>query len=263
MNNSNLIRRGKPTLSHRLSRPWLILDWIYSLTSTASAENAHTQSMKTFAMQTIDAHQYLRQISRTTPNRFCLLNFLIDLADTHSEFTYADVVEETITFMLAGQDAVGAALASSIFLLAQNVECQTIARQEIELIDANRAKQNHPEHVGASARTTLSQTVHQRSAASVSERSVDRSPAERTDCRWRPHDTQIRKRSHISVRHPSHAGTLSGSGTLRSAPFRCRPIGRTSSVRVHTVQCGSAQMHRRSVRHARAAIVCGRNPATL
>lgn len=56
--------------------------------------------------------------------RKCLLDFMLDISKSNPLFTDTDIVNEACTFMLAGQDSVGAALAFCLFLLAQNPEWQ-------------------------------------------------------------------------------------------------------------------------------------------
>lgn len=133
-NSINLIR-GYPTLSHRLSRPWFIFDWLYALTQTATKDLAQIETMRQFTKRCIAARRQLPP----TPNRLCLLDFLLQMSEdsaNRSDFTPADAVEEAITFMLAGQDAVGSALAFALYLLSQNEPCQRRARRAIELSDS-------------------------------------------------------------------------------------------------------------------------------
>lgn len=66
----------------------------------------------------------------------CLLDFMIGLSEQNPAFTEDDIVDEACTFMLAGQDSVGAAVAFCLFLLAQNADCQTRCKQEIDSIFA-------------------------------------------------------------------------------------------------------------------------------
>lgn len=62
----------------------------------------------------------------------CLLDYMIKLSEQNSNFTENDIVDETCTFMLAGQDSVGAAVAFCLFLLTQNADCQTKCHQEVD-----------------------------------------------------------------------------------------------------------------------------------
>lgn len=63
----------------------------------------------------------------------CLLDYMINLSERQdSNFSENDIVDEACTFMLAGQDSVGASVAFCLFLLTQNADCQTRCRQEID-----------------------------------------------------------------------------------------------------------------------------------
>ncbi|KAJ9594704.1 hypothetical protein L9F63_013978, partial [Diploptera punctata] len=60
-----------------------------------------------------------------------LLDYMIDVSEVNSKFTEADMVHELCTFMLAGQDSVGSALAFTLFELARNPEVQEKVMEEI------------------------------------------------------------------------------------------------------------------------------------
>lgn len=68
------------------------------------------------------------------PKRKCLLDFMLDIAKNNPQFTDHDIINEACTFMLAGQDSVGAATAFCIFLLAQNPDCQQKCMDELNEI---------------------------------------------------------------------------------------------------------------------------------
>lgn len=67
-------------------------------------------------------------------NRKCLLDYMIDISRNNPEFTENDIVNEACTFMLAGQDSVGAAVAFCLFLLTQNPDCQDKCVSELNEI---------------------------------------------------------------------------------------------------------------------------------
>lgn len=56
---------------------------------------------------------------------------MIDVSKNNPSFTDRDIMDEACTFMLAGQDSVGAATAFCLFLLAQHPECQEKCVAEI------------------------------------------------------------------------------------------------------------------------------------
>lgn len=74
------------------------------------------------------------------PERKCLLDFMLEISKNNPQFTDDDIVNEACTFMLAGQDSVGAATAFCVFLLAQHPECQRKCVDELNEIfgDDNR-----------------------------------------------------------------------------------------------------------------------------
>lgn len=46
------------------------------------------------------------------PERKCLLDFMLEISKNNPNFTDDDIVNEACTFMLAGQDSVGAGIKS-------------------------------------------------------------------------------------------------------------------------------------------------------
>lgn len=67
-------------------------------------------------------------------HRKCLLDLMLEIAENNPSFTDEDIVDEACTFMLAGQDSVGASLAFCLFLLARNSECQQKCVDELDTI---------------------------------------------------------------------------------------------------------------------------------
>lgn len=71
------------------------------------------------------------------PERKCLLDFMLEISKNNPQFTDDDIVNEACTFMLAGQDSVGAATAFCLFLLATHPECQEKCMDELNYIFGN------------------------------------------------------------------------------------------------------------------------------
>lgn len=74
--------------------------------------------------------------------RKCLLDYMLDISRNNPQFTENDIVNEACTFMLAGQDSVGAAVAFCLFLLTQHPEHQDKCVSELNAIfedDTERA----------------------------------------------------------------------------------------------------------------------------
>lgn len=84
----------------------------------------------------------IRQDGNNNNDRKCLIDYMLEMSQKNSNFTEEDIVDEACTFMLAGQDSVGAAVAFCLFLLAQNPDSQQNCYAEIEnLLDTDRQRQ--------------------------------------------------------------------------------------------------------------------------
>lgn len=148
------IHRGKVVAPHRLANPWLLFSWIYKLTQTASEELDQKKRLNDFTRKMISKRREVMRIGESI-ERKSLLDYMLDISNTHPDFTEDDIVDEVCTFMLAvslilkerfmrcifsctlrlqGQDSVGASLAISIFLLAQHQEHQERCVEEINAI---------------------------------------------------------------------------------------------------------------------------------
>ncbi|ALC42315.1 Cyp4aa1, partial [Drosophila busckii] len=132
-------RKGKLVMPARFTHPWLLFDGIYHLTSMASDELHQKKLLNDFTRQMIKRRREL--LASSEVERKCLLDYMIEISESNPGFSEEDIVNEACTFMLAGQDSVGAAVAFTIFLLAQNADCQQQCYEELERIfeNSNRA----------------------------------------------------------------------------------------------------------------------------
>ncbi|XP_017484281.1 PREDICTED: probable cytochrome P450 4aa1 [Rhagoletis zephyria] len=123
-------RQGKVVVSERFVQPWLLFESVYKFTKIASEELDQKKRLDEFTRKMI---KYRRELSANGNGngRKCLLDYMIEISDNNADFTENDIVDEACTFMLAGQDSVGAAVAFTLFLLAQNPECQEKCIAEI------------------------------------------------------------------------------------------------------------------------------------
>ncbi|XP_031629862.1 probable cytochrome P450 4aa1 [Contarinia nasturtii] len=132
-------RQGKVVMPLRIVKPWLLLDWIYKMTETASAELNQKRKLDEFTKKMINIRRDALNRGEI-PQRKCLLDFMLEISKNNPQFTDDDIVNEACTFMLAGQDSVGAATAFCLFLLATHPECQQKCMDELNEIfnDDNR-----------------------------------------------------------------------------------------------------------------------------
>lgn len=110
-----------------------MLDWLYQMTSAATKEVNQKSKLDTFTNNMVSRRRKIRQ-QGAQQTRPCLLDFMLDIADKHPDFTQEDIINEANTFMLAGQDSVGASVAFTLHLLAKHPEVQQRCYDELEEI---------------------------------------------------------------------------------------------------------------------------------
>lgn len=127
-------------VNERFLQPWLLFESIYKFTKTASEELDQKKRLNEFTRKMIKQRRDMIQ-SGTLIGRKCLLDYMIEISNNNTDFTEDDIVDEACTFMLAGQDSVGAAVAFTLFLLAQNPKFQEKCVTEINdiFMDDQRA----------------------------------------------------------------------------------------------------------------------------
>ncbi|XP_067631159.1 probable cytochrome P450 4aa1 [Eurosta solidaginis] len=129
-------RQGKVVISERFTQPWLLFESLYKFTKIANEEIDQKRRLDQFTRKMIKYRREMIANGKDT-ERKCLLDYMIEISNKNADFTEDDIVDEACTFMLAGQDSVGAAVAFTLFLLAQNPECQDKCIAEINEIFAN------------------------------------------------------------------------------------------------------------------------------
>ncbi|XP_017866355.1 PREDICTED: probable cytochrome P450 4aa1 [Drosophila arizonae] len=135
-------RKGKLMIRARFLHPWLLLDAIYQLTSLANDELKQKKRLNDFTRQMIKRRrEIMADAANNNLERKCFLDYMIEISESNPDFSEEDIVNEACTFMLAGQDSVGAAVAFTIFLLAQHTDSQAQCYEELERIfdHTNRA----------------------------------------------------------------------------------------------------------------------------
>ncbi|XP_074034463.1 probable cytochrome P450 4aa1 isoform X2 [Leptinotarsa decemlineata] len=118
-------RKGQVILNDRLTKPWLLLETIFSRTTSAQKE----------IEQKTNLHSYTKKIllerRKGTRSGKCFLDMFIEIANNNLEFTDEDIINEIVTFMLAGQDSLGSAVAFTLFHLAKYHDIQNRVLKEI------------------------------------------------------------------------------------------------------------------------------------
>nr|XP_014087247.1 probable cytochrome P450 4aa1 [Bactrocera oleae] len=133
-------RQGKVVVNERFLQPWLLFESVYKFTKIASEELDQKKRLDQFTRKMIKRRRDMIA-GGSFIVRKCLLDYMIEISNNNADFTEDDIVDEACTFMLAGQDSVGAAVAFTLFLLAQNPECQEKCVEEINdiFMDDQRA----------------------------------------------------------------------------------------------------------------------------
>uniref|UniRef100_A0ABD2XLP2 Cytochrome P450 n=1 Tax=Trichogramma kaykai TaxID=54128 RepID=A0ABD2XLP2_9HYME len=141
-------RKGQMVVPYRLIHPWLLVDWIYRLTTTGRQEKKQSQDLTAACQRMIDELRRKKQSSSSSEScsptlenekekKTSLLEYMLEQSEKNPEgFGDEDIINECCTFMLAGQDSVGTATAMSLFLLAKHTEWQDKCRAELDQIFA-------------------------------------------------------------------------------------------------------------------------------
>uniref|UniRef100_A0A182FRU5 Uncharacterized protein n=1 Tax=Anopheles albimanus TaxID=7167 RepID=A0A182FRU5_ANOAL len=124
-------RQGKVVAPYRITHPWLLFNSIYKLTDAASAELNQKKQLDDFSRKMIQRRREVQK-TLTAADRRCLLDFMIEISNENPDFTDDDIIDEACTFMLAGQDSVGAAIAFTLFLLARHQDHQAKCYEEVK-----------------------------------------------------------------------------------------------------------------------------------
>jgi len=86
----SIIFSGKITLINRLARPWLLINSIYKLTESATEERNQKERLVSFTRSLIQNHR----VAAFKSPRVCLLDYLIQISEKHSDFTDDDIIDE-------------------------------------------------------------------------------------------------------------------------------------------------------------------------
>ncbi|XP_012254155.2 probable cytochrome P450 4aa1 isoform X2 [Athalia rosae] len=135
-------RKGQVIAPYRIVHPWLLVNWIYDKTAYGQQENAHQAELFDICRKMIGEKREAMRKRRSTildedrgdddaTRKTSLLEFMVEVSEKNPTFDENDIINECCTFMLAGQDSVGSAVAITIFLLAANPEWQNKCVREL------------------------------------------------------------------------------------------------------------------------------------
>ncbi|KAF2893603.1 hypothetical protein ILUMI_12566 [Ignelater luminosus] len=127
--------KGQISLLQRILHPWLLLNCVYRRTTRSKLEFKQKLSLKEFSRKVLERRKKEREKHKTMD--WCLLDGFIEISETKPDFTDEDIVDEVCTFMLAGQDSVGAATAFTLYYLAKFQDVQNKVNEEIKEVISN------------------------------------------------------------------------------------------------------------------------------
>ncbi|KAF5282478.1 hypothetical protein FQR65_LT14287 [Abscondita terminalis] len=118
--------KGQLVILERLLRPWYIFNFTYQFSSISKQEVMQQFTLHEFAQKVLD-----RRRKSNDKSDWCLLDSFINISENNPNFTDAHIVNEICTFMLAGQDSVGAAVSFTLYNLAKHQDVQDKVVQEL------------------------------------------------------------------------------------------------------------------------------------
>lgn len=141
--------RGQMVVPYRMIHPWLLLDWIYNMTSVGRKEKKQKEDLSAACRNLIKERREARQRNCNENNEqdandhmikksSSLLEYMIEASEKNGDcFNDEDIINECCTFMLAGQDSVGTATAMTLFMLATHPDWQEKCINELDEIFEN------------------------------------------------------------------------------------------------------------------------------
>ncbi|KAK5640804.1 hypothetical protein RI129_009351 [Pyrocoelia pectoralis] len=121
--------KGHLIMIERLKQPWYIFDFVYKFSSFSKHESTQKSTMQQFAKEILDQRR-----QGLGKSEWCLLDSFIEISEKYPRFDKTSVVEEICTFMLAGQDSVGAAVAFALYCLGKHPEVQQKVVEELDKV---------------------------------------------------------------------------------------------------------------------------------
>jgi len=109
-------------------RPWNILKSMFTYSNVKEQEGEQKFTQLEFIRKILDERKE-KEI-----NQWCFLDALQEISRNHPDFTYDDVVNESRTFMLAGQDSASVAICYTLHHLAKHEDIQEKVVQELNTV---------------------------------------------------------------------------------------------------------------------------------
>ncbi|XP_068905084.1 probable cytochrome P450 4aa1 isoform X3 [Tenebrio molitor] len=132
---SSPYRKGKVFMPYRLVRPWLLLDALFKTTEVSKMEAKHRNLLRNYTKSILE-NKRRNTYSYENKPLSNLLEMMIEISKNNPDFKDDDIINEACTFMLAGQDSVGAALTFSLYFLAAHQDIQDKVMDELNSIFA-------------------------------------------------------------------------------------------------------------------------------
>lgn len=131
-------------ITYRFARPWLLIDWIYRLTTAGKSEAQQQKDLFEFCFRKMKEKRELLQkkdscvangeSNAATTRKISLLEYMVEMNKRNPHFVEHDVIEECCTFMLAGMESVSTSTTLTLFLLASNPKWQERCIAELDEI---------------------------------------------------------------------------------------------------------------------------------
>ncbi|KAF2899982.1 hypothetical protein ILUMI_06204 [Ignelater luminosus] len=127
--NNSPFSKGQMSLIQRVLQPWLLLSFFYKFTNRSRLELDQKSTIMGFSREVLEKRRSDKEAHKDLD--WCLLDGLIEISETKHDFNDKDIVDEVCTFMLAGQDSVGSAIAFTLYQLAKHEHIQNKVIEEI------------------------------------------------------------------------------------------------------------------------------------
>ncbi|XP_032677368.1 probable cytochrome P450 4aa1 [Odontomachus brunneus] len=140
-------RKGKVMVPYRFTRPWLLIDWIYRLTTAGKSEERQQKDLFDYCFKKMkEKREFLQkngssltddETNAATTRKISLLEYMVEMNNKNPHFIEQDIIEECCTFMLAGMESVSTSTTLTLFLLAANPKWQERCIAELDEIFGN------------------------------------------------------------------------------------------------------------------------------